>query len=512
MKISNLTFLLLSFFFFYSCSDITPLDKEETLKLNQTPKGPMRSLQNSDYYSYLGFGVKDVTDEVTTNKIFVDNFEIRPVDCSEQSGWDYTITTEASELRDKIVSKFSTSAKGGYAGFSMSASFEKELTQENTNKTNNIYGVALMKIVKGEITMYPFDPNLKNSIRDILYKSKSPSDFRNIYGDKFISGAVLGGVIMVKFEFSNVDYSSNSSLSIKTNAEIAFKSIMSAKISFEEVKTKYSEFKNSNLRISCTSGGPILSFTDNISGIPSIINNAIDEINNNKNLTRILNKYTYYSDIINDYSFISTKKHNENKKEWVKYRSNLINALPCFDPTSDKYTEIVKKINMCNSNIKRIENIENIGEPTNDVKKTCLYPCTRRIIRFYTNLARHDDTFLITPPTEPIINEFSRDIYMYSNPDIIPNELIALYAVNNDYEYRYTTSADIISKYPRKRLVGYIFKSYHEGTVPLVEKVLSSQVKKKQVGLPMYKEEPLSNGEMKETLGFVVENPNLILD
>jgi hypothetical protein len=478
----------------------------------------MRSLPNSDYYSYLGFGVKDVTDEITTNKIFRNSFEITPVDCSEPSGWEYTVTTNESELRDKVVSKFSTSAKAGYAGFSMSVSYEKELSQENTSKTTSIYGVAVMKIVKGEITMSPFDPNLKSSIQEELYKSRTPSEFRKIFGDKFISGAVLGGIVMVKFEFTNVDYTSTTSTSVKKSAEVAFKDIMSAKVSLEDVKSKFSEFKNSSLKISCTSGGPILNFTDDIKGIPAVINKAIDEINNNQNLTRILNKYTYYSDIINDYSFIPTRNYNEMKNLWVKYRSNLIDVEPCLPATSDKHTEIVKRINTCNTNLKKIENLEDVGIPANDAKRLCLYICLRGELLSSRNLYLNNRNLL--PVEDNIWDNFMapqlRKVYIYLSPDIFPNELIPLYSVCNDVEFRYTTSEDVVKKYDssRVKLIGYIFKSYHEGTVPLVENVLFGS--KKTIAYARYKEEALGlagvHGQIQGTLGFVVENPELIND
>ncbi|WP_047444942.1 hypothetical protein [Alistipes sp. ZOR0009] len=511
MKSLIIYFVFISLLF--SCSEVREENfKEKFASEGQSELSRRKSLGNADFYSYLGFGVKDVTDEITTNKIFIDNFLVRPVDCSEQSEWDYIVTTNESELRDKVEKKFSTSAKAGYAGFSFSASYEKMLTQETVSKSNSIVGVAIMKIVKGEISMAPFEPSFKNSIQESIYKSRNPADFRQKFGDKFISGAVLGGVVMVKFEFTNVSFSNSTSSTVKMSAEAAFKSMISTKVSFEEVKSQYSEFKNSTLKINCTSGGPILNFTDNIGGVSDIINKAIADVDQNKNLTRILNRYTFYKDIINDYPFVNTTEFLELKNQWVFYRSNLINVEPCFIPNSDKHTEIVKKIIDCNNNLTKISKLETVNPPANDAKRTCLMPCDRNL-KVLGNLSGN---FKISDTNIPYKNLFERDVYIFSNSDIFPDQLVPLYAVSNKNKYIYSTSSN--HEGCEVNLVGYIFRSYHEGAIPLVEREFDFTKTKlgKVVGFPSYRDENFTisgNSPIeKGILGYVVENPNLLLD
>lgn len=501
-----------------SCNKSEDVENLQT-KENQLSNRPRRSLPNANYYSFLGFGVKDVREDILTSKIFTNDFEINPVDCTEPSDWSITVTTNSSELREKVMTAISVEASGAYCGLSMSGSYKQILSDENTSKRNSIYGVAIMKMVKGEIVMNM--NSYKSSILESTYKSMDPADFRNSYGDKFISGAVLGGMVLVKFEFTDVENTSNSSSTITAKAKAAMGSMVSGSMSFEQVKTCYSEFKNSSLIIRCTSGGPIVDLTNSINEIPNVVNKAKEQVDNNQNLTRIINRYTYYSDIISGYSFIPTKKYADLKRQWVSYRSRLVGVEPCLSPTSSQHTEVAKRIDLSNLNIAKLDQLQEVGCPANDVARICLVDCSR-----YYEMCGNVLNFVFKPCTgneDLRMQGFTRHIYVYPHPDIFPGKLIPLYerryepkiAKNKLWFISYSTSFSEGAS-SRVSIVGYIFRSFEKGTVPVMLKNVNQFPLSVPPSFPSYADESITIAGFTttnvSTLGFVVEDPNLIAD
>lgn len=252
---------------------------------------------NTSGYSHLGFTVYAENEE-SSQKLFDRNVPIA-VDPNFKpfKTWQCFSSTSQVKLKEMIkntVSSYDISFEKR-SGITEAVNF---LTNNMTEEKGKVYVIGMLTILKGIISFDMNNPSFIPSFRrNQLDNYPNPADFQQKWGNKFISSTVIGGSVIILFEFNNVDLSHAGTAPITRSAIEAIQ-MLKAGMSTEQVQAKYKFFFKSDFDLivkGCYTQGVELPAFFRPNDISSILSKATSQVDKMENLCNIFNKYTSYS-------------------------------------------------------------------------------------------------------------------------------------------------------------------------------------------------------------------------
>lgn len=263
---------------------------------------------NASGYTYLGYTVYAGNEE-SSQKLFDNNVPIA-VDASFKpfKTWQCFSSTSQGRLKEMVKNSIALNDISFEKSSGISEAIDRQLTNDMTEEKGRVYVIGMLTILKGKISFDMSNPSFIPSFRTNQLKLyPNPADFQQKWGNKFISSAVIGGSILILFEFNNVDLSHAGTAPI-TSSAIAAIQMFEVGMSTEQVKARYKFLLKSDfdlIVIGCCTQGVDLPVFFKPNDISSILSKATSQVDKSKNLTSIFKKYTSYNTLTGlNYPFI----------------------------------------------------------------------------------------------------------------------------------------------------------------------------------------------------------------
>lgn len=263
---------------------------------------------NASGYTYLGYTVYAGNEE-SSQKLFDSNVPIA-IDASFKpfKTWQCFSSTSQGRLKEMVKKSIALNDISFEKSSGISEAIDRQLTNDMTEEKGRVYVIGMLTILKGKISFDMSNPSFIPSFRTNQLKLyPNPADFQQKWGNKFISSAVIGGSILILFEFNNVDLSHAGTAPI-TSSAIAAIQMFEAGMSTEQVKARYKFLLKSDfdlIVIGCCTQGVDLPVFFKPNDISSILSKATSQVDKSKNLTSIFKKHTSYNTLTGlNYPFI----------------------------------------------------------------------------------------------------------------------------------------------------------------------------------------------------------------
>jgi hypothetical protein len=323
-----------------------------------------------DNYSYFGEGY-DALKEQRKESIFKEgtNIEslIETLQLTSESK-SYAVSTSLSEIQSKVEASLNSSTNYTGANIPLRAALNVYNFANFEPSANSVYFYILDIYNEGYGKLGYWDAQALNP--NLRYKTTEQiplnnTEFRALYGDKFISKVGVGIILSAVVQIANIEYTRNESKDAVNDAALdAFWKAYDTGMSWEKATENDDRFSTSQINIKYTL---LPHGSGKVATTPSELAEEYKytrQLMANEEYAAIWFGYEPFSTIYHDYSFFNITEYLPKKSAWIKAKETLEEWRSMVVKNESIYDKLTAEIEICEANIEKLEATISVDYPS----------------------------------------------------------------------------------------------------------------------------------------------------